>query len=454
MPLRRRLLVLIALVLCLSLMIGGVLTYWNAVRKIDTEMSSAVQAGESTVKDTLGSLSELAQPERQLEMLIASFDDERHLQASLVAPGGTIAKKSNVNPPADPAPQWLYRLVAGPQRTVQVMLPAKLASLGHIELRSDSTNEVSEVWEDVKLKLTIIASFFSLVLALVYWALGQALRPLENLSAGLARIGKGDYAAHVSESGPTELAAIYREFNNMADQLQASEERNQRLNEQLLTVQEEERADIARDLHDEIGPFLFAVDVDAQTVPQLLDRGATGEVIERTGAIRQSVAHMQSHLRSILSRLKPAVLSDLGLAHAVEQMTAFWSARNAQLTFDIDIPNESFGTKLDETIYRILQEAVSNAVRHGNPDRVGVSVKRTARNEVIVTVSDNGSGLEPKTLKGFGLPGMRERLAALGGTLSVTGNEAKPGVNVIAVIPCEGQAAKSGDERPSEIRTI
>lgn len=439
MPLRRRLIILIALVLCLSLLIGGALTYWHAVKKIDVEMTSAITAGESTLKDALASLAKATDPEHQISLMIRSFDDERHLRARFVRSAGTQALTSAVKPPADPPPAWLLSLLAAPPHTLVMELPEQLRGLGRIELQSDSLNEVTEVWDDVTLKLAILASFFGLVLGLVYWTLGQALRPLEDLSKALSRVGRGDYGAHVAETGPTELASIYREFNHMAEQLQAAERNNQRLNDQLSTVQEEERSDIARDLHDEIGPFLFAVDVDAQTIPQILERGSKSDVAERASAIRQSVAHMQSHLRSILSRLKPAVLLDLGLAHAIDHLVSFWRTRHPGITISVDIAQESFGPKLDEVAYRIMQESLSNAVRHGKPSHITLVARPTDGGQLFISVTDNGSGLDPQGLKGFGLAGMRERIAALGGHLSVSNNHRGPGVSVVAEMPLHDQ---------------
>ena len=443
MPLRRRLILLIALVLCLSLIIGGVLTYWHAVRKIDIEMSSAIAAGESTLKDALAALGDAADPERQIALLIRSFDDERHLRVSQRRGPGSAVVVSHVKPPSDPPPGWLVRILAGPPHRLAMDFPEKLRGLGQIELQSDSLNEVTEVWEDAALKFAVMASFFGLVLGLVYWTLGQALRPLEDLSKALSRVGRGDYGAHVAETGPMELASIYREFNHMAEQLQVAERSNQRLNEQLTTVQEEERSDIARDLHDEIGPFLFAVDVDAQTIPQILEKGTKPDVVERANAIRLSVAHMQSHLRSILSRLKPAVLLDLGLAHAVDHLVSFWRTRHPDITISLDVARESFGPKLDEVAYRIMQESLSNAVRHGKPTHIELVARPTEVGHLLVSVTDNGSGLDPQGLKGFGLAGMRERIAALGGKLSVTDNHGTPGVTVVAEIPLDAKTTSA-----------
>ncbi len=238
---------------------------------------------------------------------------------------------SRLRRPVDPAPTWLYKLLSGPAHSRRFELPAELKHHGVVTIEADPHSEIGEVWEDLKLKVLIISGFCAVVLALIYAILGWALRPLEALSAALARVGEGDYTAHVDEAGPEDLNLIYRAFNRMAAQLKTAEQQNQRLNEQLSTVQEEERAEIARDLHDEIGPFLFAADVDAQSIPLLLSRDAGDDVVSRSKAIRQSVQHMQLHLRSILSRLRPAMLIDQGLTHAVEQLVAFWHARRPQI---------------------------------------------------------------------------------------------------------------------------
>ncbi len=435
MTLRQRLIALIALVLPLSLLAGGLLTYWHAVRKVETEMAAALAFGESSVRDAISSMAPSADPAQHLARVVASFSGERHLRVSHIGADGNVAAASQVSRPKDLPPTWLARVLAGPQRSISIALPDDLKSFGKLEITADPLNEVMEVWDDVTLKLTIIAGFFGLVLGLVYWTLGRALRPLEDLSRALAEVGHGNFAAHVSESGPQELAAIYKGFNRMADQLQAAETQNRRLNAQLSTVQEEERADIARDLHDEIGPFLFAVDVDAQTIPKYLERGATQDATGRAAAIRQSVAHMQSHIKSILSRLRPAMLLDLGLSHAIEQVVVFWRKRHPDVVFDLLVDQTSFGAKIDEVAYRIVQEAVSNAMRHGKPSQVTIHVEVDDGSALRIRVSNNGKGLETNGAHGFGLAGMRERISNLGGELTIASAANGRGVELSATLP-------------------
>jgi len=436
MSLRHRIVVLIALLVPLSLLAGGVLTYWHAIDKVETEMAAAVALGETTIRDVMSTLPNKADANEQIVRLVRSFDGERHVRVDLLAADGRTAMSSKVAAPVNPAPSWLARALTGAPHMREVPMPAGMS--GALRISADPANEIGEVWEDVTLKLEIIAGFFGLVLALVYFALGRALRPLENLGSALAQVGSGNFAAHVPERGPRELSAIYRAFNQMADRLQEAERQNRSLNAQLGTVQEEERADIARDLHDEVGPFLFAVDVDAQLIPKYLERGDSDEARGRAVAIRQSVAHMQSHLRSILSRLRPALLLDLGLSQAVDQLVEFWRKRRSGVEIAFDIGEASYGASLDEVAYRVIQEALSNAMRHGNPTRISIEVARQA-NDVVVTVGDNGSGMKNNAEPGFGLTGMRERITAAKGTLDVSATNTG-GVTVRARLPATVKA--------------
>lgn len=443
MPLRRRLLLLVFLVLAISLIGGGALTYWHSVGKIETEMQSAREVGESAVRDALSSITTSSDASQHLRRIVSSFDGDRHLRVSHVGADGTLIATSRVSKPTDPPPSWLHRALAGPPDPSVLGLPAGLESLGHIVLEPVPTNEIGEVWEDAKLKLVIVGGFFSLVLALTYATLGRALRPLESLSNGLARVGQGDYRVHVDEAGPQELTIIYKAFNQMAETLDQSERQNRRLGEQLSTVQEEERAEIARDLHDEIGPFLFAVDVDAQTIPTLLEKGNEEEVAARAKAIRQSVGHMQKHLRSVLSRLRPALLLDLGLVHAVDHLVAFWRSRRPAIVFTADIEPDRLPPALEEAAFRILQEGTSNAIRHGQPTRIALLARRQADGRLRIMISDDGSGIAASPGGGFGLKGMRERVRQLGGTVNLSEHDGGRGVLITAELPMPGVAPAS-----------
>jgi len=133
-------------------------------------------------------------------------------------------------------------------------------------------------------------------------------------------------------------------FNRMAARLAETDGENRSLNDQLLSLQEQERCDLARDLHDEVSPFLFAISVDAATACHLLEEGRAIEARDNVQSIADAVRHMQRQVRSMLGRLRPIGLAEFGLREAIEtwscsgvvaaQKSAIrsWSLRNAKIS--------------------------------------------------------------------------------------------------------------------------
>ena len=439
LSLRSRLLFSIFLTLLLSLAAGATFTYWHAVKKIETEMQAAIAVGGRVARNAVDDWEEATDPPRRLALLVADFQGDRHLRASLTV-NGKVVRASQVANPENPAPTWFGNLLAAPAKELRVELPPVFDRYGTVLLQTDAANEVAEVWGDVGLTLSVLTIFCALVLAFVYWTMSAAIRPLQDLTSAFARVGDGDYGERVKERGPLELVRLYQGFNQMVERLAGSEAQNKRLQVQLATVQDEERADLARDLHDEIGPLLFAADVDAVAIEQLAESGHHAQIPERVGIIREAIGRMQRHVRDILGRLRPAVLIDVGLAHAIDNLVSFWRAHRPNLNFRVDVPEESFGELLDGTIYRIVQESLSNSVRHGNPTTIGIEVKSNADSSISIRVLDDGGGLKANGRgRGYGIVGMRERVASLGGTVDVANRSDGTGVVVSARLPARGE---------------
>ncbi|MEO8421463.1 MAG: histidine kinase [Hyphomicrobium sp.] len=441
LSLRSRLVLSIALTLVISLTAGAAFTYWHAVAKIETEMRAAIDVGGRIAHNAVDDAEEAVDPRRRLELLVADFNGDRHLRASLII-GNKTVQTSLLASPEQSVPGWFYRFLVGAPKVQQVELPSAFDGFGRIVLQTDAHNEAAEVWSDVTLILSVLALFCLLVVVLLYWSLGSAIRPLLDLTAAFSNVGNGDYRQRMSERAPLELMRLCHGFNEMVERLARAESKSQRLQDQLTTVQDEERADLARDLHDEIGPLLFAVDVDAVSIEQLNNDGRYAKISERAGLIRDSVGQMQRHVRDILARLRPAVLLDVGLAHAIDNLTAFWRVHHPGLAFRVDVTEESFGDAIDRTIYRIVQESLSNAVRHGRPTTVEIVVRSEPDGTIAVDVRDDGRGLSsPDNSNRYGIVGMRERVAALDGSLEVGNRTDRKGVIVSARLPASIDAA-------------
>lgn len=452
MTLRVRLIVLVAFVLLVSVLLGGMLAWWHAAQSARTEMQAALLSGEHRVRDSIEYLPEVADREGDLRRLIATFNGDRHVRAALLDKGGRSIVHSALSTPLHPTPDWFFDLLGVRPSASVIALGRNVAAAEAIALATDPHNEVSEVWTEFRDGMVIVLVFCIVSCALIYWTAGRSLRPLETLAAGFRTIGTGDYSTRVAARGPPEVEALARAFNLMAERLGALEERNERLHTQLLTIQEEERADLARDLHDDVGPFLFAVNVDVASIARLAQARGDEETLERGRSIREAVSHMQRHVKSILGRLRPTGVTDIGLYQAVANLGVFWRRRHPEIAieFDVGAPDVSFGDAADATLYRLIQESLTNAIRHGRPRTIKVSIRTQEHGDVLLQVSDDGVGLSASTDRtGLGLAGMRERIAALGGSLSVRNHLDGKGASVTARLPRQSPITSAEAEAES-----
>ncbi len=434
MSLERNLIVSVFVVLWVSLLAGAALTCGHAASKVRTEINAALTVGQRIVQNAADDSRGQANPNVELARIIASFNGDRHLRAVLIGADDRVSLQSTLRQPEDPAPQLFVDLVSGPTVVADVALPLSLIAKGHLQLRTDAHNEVSEVWADVKLDLLILIMFFCLVLGLVVRTLRGALQPLRKVCTAFTSIGAGDYATRLALGDAKELVDVQDGFNAMAERLAGMELHNRLLQTRMQRVQDEERAELARDLHDEVAPFLFAVSADASLIRQFAGANKIEDIDARADGILTSVNHMQKHLRRVLSRLMPDVLLDLGLAGAIETLVHFWKSRCPGVHFTVYVDADSLDNRRTAVAFRVVQESLSNAVRHGKPNRVGVRVEDTD-DGCVIEVVDDGAGLPNQPHQsGLGLLGMRERVTAVGGRFSVDKPVGSRGVAIRALL--------------------
>jgi two-component system sensor histidine kinase UhpB len=251
----------------------------------------------------------------------------------------------------------------------------------------------------------------------------------------------GRYDTRVVPTGSAEIAAICAKLNHLAATLEDAVADKQRLAERVVSLQDVERKEIARELHDEFGPYLFALRAHATALMRMAEV-ATPDIAglrKHGAAMLEQVNALQQFNRRVLDRLRPAGLSELGLAEALAALVRFWRGAHPDVTVDTDISDAlgPIGETAELTIYRVVQEALTNAFRHSGATQVSVTIEPVSgigRGPAArVRVSDNGKGFPPDHKLGLGLTGMRERVMALGGTMTVT---SASGVMVEAMIPC------------------
>lgn len=415
--------------LSLALLCGAGLFFRHAHAVVVLEVHTAFQGAVKSVSDTLRSDVEHTVTLRQV---VASFQDQRHVRASLVNETGKVIAASHVGQIADPAPRWFARAMAPPPETARV--PITLPGFPcMVVLTSDPANEIAEVWNHARDMFITLALFCAAAMAVMVVAMAYVSRFLRRFQAGLLRISDGHYETRLDVKGTPEFAALAKGFNHMAGELDGFSRSNRQLYAQLQSVQEEERAGIARDLHDEVGPYLFNLQVDAKAIAKLNAQGAA----QLGQSVREAVIHIQEQVKGMLRQLRPVSQLEFGLEPAIHDLVAFWSRRRPSLAFELALTLDApLARSQEEAAYRIVQESISNAVRHGEPATIRIAMTM-AGGGLHVLVEDDGGGLsegnKSASLGQAGVVGMRERAEALKGRLDV--EDSARGVCVRAFLP-------------------
>jgi signal transduction histidine kinase len=195
---------------------------------------------------------------------------------------------------------------------------------------------------------------------------------------------------------------------------------NRLLAQRALAVQEAERKHLARELHDELGQYLNAIKLDSQAIPA--ERPAE-PVLAAAQRIAANADHVYATVGNMIRRLRPAALDELGLASALEACIDRWRALKPSLTVRLAIEGDlqGLGETMDLALYRIVQEALTNCVRHAEASWASVQLRRAAGAGIDLTVEDNGRGMgrARQDSPGHGLAGIRERVDLLGGSFAM-----------------------------------
>jgi signal transduction histidine kinase len=215
----------------------------------------------------------------------------------------------------------------------------------------------------------------------------------------------------------------------------------------LQTVREDERRHLARELHDELGALLTAAKLDAARLKSRLGKAATPEVTERMAHLNEALNNGIALKRRIIEDLRPSSLSNLGLVAALDILVREFAAR-MEIEARCDLHPANLRPSAELTVYRLVQEALTNVAKYASASEVRVSV--VARGgEVEITVSDNGVGFDTSVprLATHGLLGMKFRVESENGAMSIRSAPGQ-GTSIVAVLPeaetePEGEALKA-----------
>lgn len=267
-------------------------------------------------------------------------------------------------------------------------------------------------------------------------------RPLRQVATSARRIAAGDLDQSVPVATTDEIGQLAGSFNDMAVKigqrnasLQRSHDQLRSLSMRLLSIQEEERIRIAREVHDELGQALTALKIELQQLGR-----RHGNLDDDVRVLNRSVDAIIDRVRKISSELRPAILDDLGMAAALEgQLRRLRESTGIRTTLTIT-EEPRFDTLSSSTIFRIVQESLANVVRHAEATEVEVALEVNPK-EAELRVSDNGRGITPEQSQSpdsLGLIGIRERAEMLNGRVRVEGAPGR-GTTITVTLPLPGK---------------
>ncbi|MGU3537432.1 ATP-binding protein [Methylobacterium sp. A54F] len=448
---RTRMIVLVLLIDALAALVSCGVIVLNARTAVTVETRASLATVELLVADTIR-LSDTASPEALLHTLDLRFQALRHVRVAVRDSEGRKVGSTltRLRPERHEAPAWFARAIAPPIAKHSLPINAGGRTIGSAEITTEPMDEIDEVW-GYATALSITTLSINLAMLVALWlAFGRVLAPLNRLAAGLTRLERHDYTARLPEPGTRELARIADRFNKLAHALTEARDETGRLNRQLLTAQDDERRRTALELHDEFGPCLFALEANAASVTRI----AQGEAVDRArlaaraADISMIVGQVQTLNRDLLNRLRPHALGQVPLAECLNLLLRDFTRRHpgTRFTGRFEGLARGYGELVDLTVFRCIQESMTNAVRHGQATTVEAEV-REAGGRLHVAVRDDGTGFAPDHGVGLGLSGMRERVGALSGAFAL--DKASPGAVVRISIPFDpGRGEDEGSAAP------
>ena len=334
---------------------------------------------------------------------------------------------------ADAVPGWFasaYRAVFASVDASQRSVIARGKSYGTVTVTINPAISILRAWEDASRILSVTVVTVLLLCGLVYLVIDRALRPANDIVAGLNCLAHGELGHRLPRFQLAELDRISEVVNHMATELESTMSERQDYARRLVVAQEAERQRLARELHDEFGQSLAAINAIAASI-ETTAQSQCPEIIPEAQSLAEIARKMMGELRGTLLRLRPAVVDEIGLVASLKSLVAGWNGRMGNDTrFELEAEGNFDGLSdaVSVNLYRIAQEGLTNAAKHAEARHVTLTLQRApqaapaADKSVILTIEDDGKGYEPGDTRepGLGLSGVRERIAMFGGSLTLS----------------------------------
>jgi signal transduction histidine kinase len=341
-------------------------------------------------------------------------------------------------------PRWFAAIVPtflGSHAEVVRPVSPRAAAAGTVVATPDEAAAISLAWEYILNVIDVALLMAAAIALLASLAIAHTLAPARAIVTALQRMARGQYRTKLPRFRSMELAMIGGAVDALGGRLEEATEQRAALTRRLIEIRDDERRALARELHDEFGQNLSAILAFANTIEmasaqQTKDNG----IAQDARMISQATHQLMASLRDALKRLRNPLPEEFGLEASLVNLVDSWRSQSAtQPTIQLDLKGDltDISGPAATTAYRVAQECLTNALRHGAAREISLHVERCAGEDdaLLIRVEDDGGGDAARVARsaGFGLTGIRERVTAAGGSLSIL--PARRGLSVAATIP-------------------
>lgn len=445
-PFRWQILIAISFLTLLTGAVGAVVAVFDSRTRASVETHSNVELWRHHITAKTRAIEGPEDVAPFAERLAAEMAQVRHVSIHVLNVDGTPVQPPTGSAQTLPddhegAPEWFVNLVQPTKDVSTIPINRNGALLATVVIEGEPDDEIAEAWELLRKMALLWIGGTALMMIGLYFVLGYVLDPLVVLADGMRELEDGHYGLRIEPPRVHELAALAGTFNTLAEALERTNAENSSLYRQLVAVQEDERRQLSRDLHDEVGPCLFGITAGAGSIERYarnLPEEQAGPILSRVEEIKLVSERLKSLNRALLNRLRPVALGRTTLSKLIDELITTVERRHPETKIKRHIGElpSSYGEDIDLTLYRSVQEGLTNAMRHGNPREVAIDLaanQGTAGPYVRLRITDDGVGISDSAALGYGLSGMRERVRALSGTLTIEPSE--PGTMLLVTLP-------------------
>jgi signal transduction histidine kinase len=341
-------------------------------------------------------------------------------------------------------PRWFASIVPtflGSHAEAVRPVSPRAAAAGTVVATPDAAAAISLAWEYILNVIDVALLMAGAIALLASLAIAHTLAPARAIVTALQRMARGQYRTKLPRFRSMELAMIGGAVDALGSRLEEATEQRAALTRRLIEIRDDERRALARELHDEFGQNLSAILAFANTIETASAQQTKDNAIAQDARmISQATHHLMASLRDALKRLRNPLPEELGLEVSLVNLVDSWRSQSAtQPTIQLDLKGDftDISGAAATTAYRVAQECLTNALRHGAAREISLRVERRTGEDdaLLIRVEDDGGGDAARVARsaGFGLTGIRERLAAAGGSLTIL--PATRGLSVAATIP-------------------